>query len=339
MRALAFNFPMAATLVLSIFSALAQDRIVAAGSTFAAPLYQKWIGSFTKTHPGAAIEYQATGSMEGLRRLERGQIDFAASDILPGGAETNRNKFALFPMGVGAIVPAYNLPGVLKEVRFTPEILAGIYLGQITNWNDPVIEAANHGVRFPSERIAVIHRSDGSGSTHVWSDYLTKTSAHWRSKMGTGGSLAWPVGDGAPGNGGVADAVTRTAYSIGYVEYIFAVQRHLSYGLVKNAAGKYVRADIDSITASAEAGSGSGDLQTSLTNPADAKAYPIASFTWLIVSRNPSGAKRGRVLAFLDWALSTGQRQAAALGYIALPEYLAAQGRKLVEQMIAERKR
>ncbi|MFZ0589796.1 MAG: phosphate ABC transporter substrate-binding protein PstS [Bryobacteraceae bacterium] len=338
MRALAFNFPMAATLALSSFSALAQDRVVAAGSTFAAPLYQKWIASFTKTHPGAAIEYQATGSAEGLRRLEHGQIDFAASDILPGVDETNRNKFALFPVGVGAIVPAYNLPGVLKEIRFTPEILADIYLGQIRNWNDPLIEAANHGLKLPSKQIVVIHRSDGSGTTYVWSDYLSKTSAHWRSKMGTGGSLAWPVGEGAPGNGGVAEAVTRTAYSFGYVEYIFAIERRLSFGTVRNAAGKYVRADIDSITASAEA-RGSDDLKTSLTNPADAKAYPIASFTWLIVSRSLSGAKRDHVLAFLDWVLSAGQRQAAALGYIALPEYVAAQERKTVVQMSADRKR
>jgi phosphate transport system substrate-binding protein len=229
---------------------------------------------------------------------------------LPGADETNRNKFALFPVGVGAVVPAFNLPGVLKEIRFTPEILAGIYLGQITNWNDPLLKAANHGAKLPAEKIAVVHRSDGSGTTYVWSEYLTKASGLWQSKMGKGGSLGWPVGEGARGNGGVAATVARTAYSIGYVEYIFAVEQRLSFGAVKNAAGRFVSADIDSITAAAEERRGSHDLWASLTNPAAAKAYPISSFTWLMVSKKLSAAKRDRVLAFLDWALSSGQKQA-----------------------------
>lgn len=339
MRVLAFSFALVASLVPASFSALAQERIVAAGSTFAAPLYEKWIASFTKTHPGAPIVYQATGSAEGLKRLARGQVDFAASDIPPSGDVTNGNKFALFRVGVGAVVPAYNLPGILKEIRFTPQILAGIYLGRITNWNDPLIRAANHGVKLPSERIVVIHRSDGSGTTYVWSDYLSKTSDLWRLKIGKAGSLAWPVGEGAPGNGGVANAVTRTAFSIGYVEYIFAVERRLNFGAVKNASGKYVLADIDSITASAEETRGAGGLRASLTDSSNPKAYPIASFTWVIVSKALGGAKRDRVLAFLGWAFSLGQRQAAALGYIALPDYVAAQEKLAVEQMSAGRKR
>jgi phosphate transport system substrate-binding protein len=302
-----------------------------AGATFPAPIYQKWIESFQANAPGSAsapgigISYEAVGSDEGTQRLRRGEVDFAASDILLDKNVQEQMGIQTFPSVVGAVVPAYNIQGLARDLRFTPEVLAGIFLGRITKWNDPRIKEINRGVNLPAADIVVVHRSDGSGTTYVWSEYLAKTSTEWREAVGLGSTLHWPVGQAERGNDGLAGALTRTPYSIGYLEFIYALRNELSYGAVKNAAGKFVRPDIDSIT-SAMRGPGPGR-----------DAYPIASFTWLLVSsKMPAGAKRERLAAFLDWAFSSGQREAGALGYVALPEELAGQERAAVARFRAQ---
>jgi phosphate transport system substrate-binding protein len=287
-----------------------------AGATFPAPIYQKWIASFQAGVPGLRITYEAVGSDEGIQRLRRGEVDFAASDILPDKNVQDQLGIQPLPSVVGAVVPAYNIQGLVRDLRFTPELLSGIFLGRITKWNDPRIKEVNRGISLPAADIVVVHRSDGSGTTHVWSEYLSKASPEWRDAVGTGSTLHWPSGQSASGNEGVAGALSRTPYSIGYLEFIYALRNELSYGAVKNAAGKFVRPDIDSITAAVRGPEPGRD------------AYPIASFTWLLVSsKMPAGQKRDRLAAFLDWAFSSGQREAGALGYVALPDELAGQER------------
>jgi phosphate transport system substrate-binding protein len=293
-----------------------------AGATFPAPIYQKWIASFQASSSGLPISYEAVGSEEGVQRLRRGEVDFAASDILPDKDTQDQLGIETFPAVAGAVVPAYNIQGLARDLRFTPDLLAGIFLGRITKWNDPRIKELNRGVNLPTADIVVVHRSDGSGTTYVFSSYLSKANAAWREAVGVGGTLRWPAGQGpagqdARGNDGVADVLTRTPYSIGYLEFIYALRNELSYGAVKNAAGKFVRPDIDSITSAAKS-LAKGE------QAADRDAYPIASFTWLLVSsKMPAGERRERLAAFLDWAFSSGQREAGALGYVALPAELA----------------
>ena len=310
-----------------------QTAVIGAGSTFSAPIYKKWIDSFQVIHPGLPITYDPTSSEEGLGRLEGGAADFAASDFPPGEDVEKRLGLEMLPTVIGGVVPAYNIAGIEKDLRFTPDILAGIYLGQIQKWNDPKIKAANRGVKLPEADIAVIHRSDGSGTTYVWSEFLSKSNSEWRSAVGTGSSLHWPVGEGVATNEGVAQRITRTPNSIGYVEFIYALQNHLSYGSVQNAAGKFVSADIDSLTAAALAALSSTTYRISITNAPNKNAYPIASFTWIVIQAKVSTTqKRERLAAFLDWALSYGQKQAAALGYVALPQPLAERERLSVAQ-------
>jgi len=295
-----------------------------AGATFPAPIYQKWIASFQARFPGLGISYDPVGSEEGLRRLQRGEVDFAASDILPEKSIQEEAGIQTYPSVVGAVVPAYNIRGLTRDLRFTPELLAEIFLGRITKWNDARIKAINHGVSLPAGNIVVVHRLDGSGTTYVFSSFLSKASKAWQESVGAGSTLRWPLGQAARGNEGVADVLTRTPYSIGYLEFIYALRNQLSYGAVENAAGKFVRPDIDSI-ASAARSLAKGETAASRD------AYPVASFTWLLVSsKMPAGEKRGRLAAFLDWAFSSGQRQAGALGYVALPEDLASQERSEV---------
>ncbi|HUA18093.1 MAG TPA: phosphate ABC transporter substrate-binding protein PstS [Bryobacteraceae bacterium] len=301
-----------------------------AGATFPAPIYQKWIEAFEAKYPGLPITYQPTGSEEGMRRLGAGGVDFAAADVLPTREMQTKLGVALFPSVVGAVVPAYNIRGLARDLRFTPEVLADIFLGRITNWNDPKIQSLNRAVKLPSVAITVVHRSDGSGTTFVWSEFLSKTSAEWRAAVGEGSTLRWPVGQGAQGNGGVAALLTSTPFSIGYVEFIYALQNELSYGAVRNAAGRFIRPEIDSIGAAARTVDPAPDFRISITNAPGRDAYPIASFTWFLMPSRMPEQKRQRLVAFLDWALSAGQRQAAALGYVALPEDLAGRERAAV---------
>lgn len=296
-------------------------ELLGAGATFPAPIYQKWIASFQAAVPGLPISYEPVGSEEGIRRLRGGTVDFAASDILPDPKTMAEIGIRTFPSVAGAVVPAYHIHGLARDLRFTPELLAAIFSGRITRWNDPRIREINRGVNLPAEDIAVVHRLDGSGTTFVFSSFLAKADPQWRQAMGAASTLHWPVGRAAQGNGGVADALMRTPYSIGYLEFIYALRNELSYGAVENAAGKFIRPDIDSIASAAKS---LAKGETAATRD----AYPIASFTWLLVpSKMPAGEKRARLAAFLDWAFSSGQREAGALGYVALPEELASEER------------
>jgi len=330
--------PLTVFLAFSMFSGAvsaqtgqAEAILRGAGATFPAPIYQKWIESFQASTPGLRISYDAIGSEEGIERLRRGEVDFAASDILPNQEVQDQLGIQALPSVVGAVVPAYNLQGLARDLRFTPDLLAGIFLGRITKWNDPRIKEVNPAANLPAADIVVVHRSDGSGTTYVWSEYLSKTNPAWREAMGTGSTLHWPAGQAARGNEGVAGALTRTPFSIGYLEFIYALRNELSYGAVKNAAGKFVRPEIDSIAASARTAAPAAQFRISLADAPGRDSYPIASFTWLLVSsKMPAGGKRERLAAFLDWALLSGQREAGALGYVALPEELARQERSAV---------
>jgi phosphate transport system substrate-binding protein len=301
--------------------------IMGAGATFPYPIYAKWFENYRRQAPSVEFKYDAVGSEAGIRRLLENHADFGASDNpeifseLAPGADAD---YLFFPSVVGAVVPIVNLPGFADEVAFTPEALAGIYLGKIKKWNDPILLQANRGRRLPNLDIVVVHRSDGSGTTYSWTDFLSKTNAEWKTQAGAGLSPKWPVGRGANGNDGVAKLVKELGGSIGYVEFIYALQNHLSFGKVRNQQGEFVGASLESIGAAAtnamEAGT---DFKVSIVDAPGAGSYPIASFTWLVVpARIADGVKRGAIVDFLNWMLGPGQRQAAALGYLALPSSL-----------------
>ncbi len=296
-----------------------------AGATFPYPVYAKWLMNYRRENPDVVITYDSIGSEGGVRRLLAGDVDFGASDDPEGIrqlAPDDENKYLLFPSVVGAVVPIVNLPGFAGDIAFTPEALAGIYLGKITKWNDPVLKQANRGLRLPDLDIVVVHRSDGSGTTYAWTDYLSKTIPEWKDRVGSGFAPAWPLGRAANGNEGVAKLVRELGGSIGYVEFIYALQNHLSFGKVRNAKGEFVGASLESMAVAArEAFRISDDLKVSIVNAPGENAYPIASFTWFLVPAHiPDDVKRNAITGFLRWMLGPGQMQAAALGYLALPK-------------------
>jgi phosphate ABC transporter phosphate-binding protein len=298
-----------------------------AGATFPYPVYQKWFLNFRQQNPKTEIEYEAVGSQEGMRRLLASQVDFGASDdpaALHELAPESESRYLFFPSVVGAVVPIVNLPGFGGDIVFTPEALAGIYLGKIRKWNDPVLARANKGAHLPNLDIVVVHRSDGSGTSYAWTDYLSRVSSEWKAEVGSGLTAKWPVGRGAAGNDGVAKYVKEVGGSIGYVEYIYALQNHLSYGAVRNRNGEAVAASLESLAAAVKEPVEMGeDLKVSIVNAPGRGAYPIASFTWLVVPAHmESGAKREAFCEFLRWMLGTGQNRAAALGYLPLPKDL-----------------
>ncbi len=320
----------ALVLLLTGFCLCAQDVLTGAGATFPAPLYQKWISTFSEKFPGRTITYRAIGSGAGIEALRKGEIDFAASDAPVSDEELAQfpQRIRHVPTVVGGVVPIYHLEGPVRDLRFTPEILAGIYLGKIKRWDDALLKAANRGAALPAHEIAVVHRADGSGTTYIWTDYLSKVSAEWRSSIHAAKEVRWPVGMGATGNEGMAEQVAKTPDAIGYVEYIYAVQWHLSYGAVRNAVGRYVQADLSSLTAAAAAFQPSrpGDLRGSIINSAGVRAYPIASFTYFLIPEKFSDpAKAASVMDFLRWTLTFGQKESASLGYAALPDAVARQ--------------
>ncbi len=299
-----------------------------AGATFPYPVYRKWFTNFQAEDPGTLITYDAIGSEAGVRKLLAGAIDFGASDspeaiheLAPG----DESKYLLFPSVVGAVVPIVNVPGVPQDIAFTPEALAGIFLGKITKWNDPILQRANRGIRLPDLNIVVVHRADGSGTSYAWTDYLSETSPQWRAEVGASLSPKWPTGRGATGNDGVAALVKELGGSIGYVEFIYALENHLSYGRIRNRNGEFVEASLESIaSAVGHAMQIRDDFTGSIVDAPGEGAYPIASFTWIIVPTHiADGAKRSAMTAFLRWMLGPGQRQAAALGYLALPRDIA----------------
>lgn len=296
-----------------------------AGATFPNPIYQKWFMQFSSSHPGVRINYQSLGSGAGIHQLIAGTVDFGASD----GPMTDeqlaqcKGKVLHIPTVLGAVVPAYNVPGVKGEIKFTPELLAGIFMGKINNWSDPAIAKVNPGVKFPNQSIVVVHRSDGSGTTYIFTDYLSKVSPEWSASVGKGTSVKWPIGLGGKGNEGVAGTVRQIGGSIGYVELIYAVQNNITYGSVRNKSGNFVKATLESTTAAAASASARmpSDYRVSITNPDGRNAYPIASFTWLLIPQQSRDARKGKVLHdFLEWMLRDGQRETSSLTYAPLPK-------------------
>ena len=294
-----------------------------AGATFPYPVYSKWFSEYAKAHPDAQINYQSIGSGGGIRQLTAKTVFFGATD----GPMTEEQLKAApgavmhFPTVMGAVVPIYNLSGLeSQKLNFTGAALADIYLGKITKWNDPAIAASNPGVKLPATEIAVVHRSDGSGTTYIFVDYLSKVSPSFQKTVGVATSVQWPAGVGAKGNEGVSGLVKQTPGAIGYVELIYAAQNDISFGAVQNKAGKFVTASLDSVTSAAASVSMPDDFRVSITNADGANAYPIASFTWLLFYENPEDKQRARVMVeFMKWALSDGQQLAASLGYAPLP--------------------
>ncbi|GAC1395405.1 MAG: phosphate ABC transporter substrate-binding protein PstS [Thermoanaerobaculia bacterium] len=302
------------------------SRIInGAGATFPYPIYSKWFDEYAKTHSGVRINYQSIGSGGGIKQLSAKTVFFGATD---GPMNDEQLKSAPgpilhFPTVLGGVVPIYNLEGVAQPLRFTGQTLAGIYLGKVKKWNDPAIAKTNPGVKLPSSDIAVVHRSDGSGTTYIFVDFLSKVSPEFKQKVGVATSVQWPVGVGAKGNEGVSGLVKQTPGAIGYVELIYASKNNIAFGSVQNKAGQFVTASLDSVTAAAASAAGSmpDDFRVSITNAEGKDAYPIASFTWMLFYQNPDDKQSARTMVdFMKWALSDGQKFAAPLGYAPLPQ-------------------
>jgi phosphate transport system substrate-binding protein len=319
------------------FPALAQTTLNGAGATFPYPMYSKWFNEYHKLHSDIEINYQSIGSGGGIRQVLAGTVDFGASDGPMTDEQLGQSKTKILhvPTVLGAVVPAYNVPGVSGEVKFTPDVIAGIFLGKITNWNDKAIAAANPGVKFPDQSIIVVHRSDGSGTTYIFTDYLSKVSSDWQSGVGKGTSVKWPVGLGGKGNEGVAGVIRQMQGAIGYVELIYAVQNNIPYGVVKNSAGSFVKASLDSVTAAAASvKTMPADFRVSITNPPGKDAYPIASFTWLLIPAQAKEPAKGKIIQdFLAWMLEDGQKMTAALTYAPLPSNVVEKVRAEVKQV------
>jgi len=304
--------------------AFAQTQITGAGATFPNPIYSKWFSEYNKLHANVQINYQPIGSGGGIRQVTEQTVFFGASDgpMTDDQLKAAPGMLMHFPTVLGGVVPVYNIPGVTAELKFTGDVLANIYLGRITKWNDTAIAALNPGVKLPATDITVVHRSDGSGTTYIWVDYLAKISPEFKSKVGVGTSVNWPAGVGGKGNEGVAGVVTQSPGAIGYVELIYALQNKISYGSVRNAAGEYVRASVAAVTAAAAGAAASMpvDFRVSITNAPGKGAYPISSFTWLLLYENPKDKAAAKTMVdFVKWALTDGQKFCGDLGYAPLP--------------------
>ena len=308
-----------------------------AGATFPYPIYSKWFSEYNKLHSDVQINYQSIGSGGGIRQVLNGTVDFGASDGPMTDEQLKQSKVKILhiPTVLGAVVPAYNVPGVTEEIKFTPEILAGIYLNKIVKWNDQAIASANPGVKLPDQGIIVIYRSDGSGTTYIFTDYLSKVSKDWASAVGKGTSVKWPNGVGGKGNEGVAGQVRQLQGAIGYVELIYAVQNKISYGSLKNAAGNFVKATLESVTeAASSAPSMPADFRVSITNAPGKTAYPISSFTWLLIPEQSKDPKKGKILAdFLNWMVTDGQKMTTQLSYAPLPESVVEKVKVAIKQV------
>jgi phosphate transport system substrate-binding protein len=311
------------------------QNINGAGATFPYPIYSKWFSEYSQLHPNVKINYQSIGSGGGIRQVTEGTVDFGASDGPMSDQQLSQAKVKVIhiPTVLGAVVPVYNIPGVNKELNFSGDVIADIYLGKITKWNDGRIAKDNPGVSLPDHSILPVYRSDGSGTTYIFSDYLSKVSSGWQSGPGKGTAINWPTGIGQKGNEGVAGMVRQSPYSFGYVELIYAVQNKMSYGLVKNASGKFVKASTEGVTAAAASAAKSmpADYRVSITNAAGADSYPISSFTWLLIPTHSSDTAKTKALTdFLGWMLDHGEGEAAALTYAPLPKPVQDMVRKTI---------
>jgi phosphate transport system substrate-binding protein len=318
-------------------AAFAQTTLNGAGATFPYPMYSKWFAEYHKLHPDIEINYQSIGSGGGIRQVIAGTVEFGASDgpMTDEQLKEVKGKILHVPTVMGADVPAYNLPEVKAELKFTPEALAGIFLGSVEKWNDKAIAAANPGVSLPDKPIIVIHRSDGSGTTYIWTDYLSKISPEWQSQVGKGASVKWPRGLGGKGNEGVAGMIRQMPGSIGYIELIYAVQNKISYGSVKNSAGNFEKASLEGVTAAAASSPKMpADFRVSITNAPGKDAYPISSFTWLLIPAQSKDPKKGKILNdFLTWMVNDGQKMASALAYAPLPDNVASKVKDEIKEV------
>src|ERR1700719_397710 len=323
--------------VLLAMPVIGQTTLNGAGATFPNPMYSKWFSESPKVHSDVQVNYQPIGSGGGIRQVTAGTVDFGASDMPMTDKQLQEAKAKILniPTVLGAVVPAYNVPAVSSELKFTPEALSGIFLGKITTWNDPVIAKANPGVNLPNQTIIVIHRSDGSGTTYIFTDYLSKVSSDWQNGPGKGTSVKWPVGLGGKGNEGVAGMIRQMQGGIGYIELIYAVQNKIDYGSVKNSSGAFVKASLESVTAAAaSAKSMPADFRVSITNAPGKDAYPISSFTWLLIPEKSKEAGEGKILAdFLTWMVDDGQKMTADLTYAPLPGNVAEKVKEEIKQV------
>jgi len=317
--------------------AVGQTTLNGAGATFPNPMYSKWFSEYHKLHSDIQINYQPIGSGGGIHQVIVGTVDFGASDMPMTDDQLKEAKFKVLniPTVLGAVVPAYNIPGVSGEVKFTPEALAGIFLGTIAKWNDKAITSANPGVNFPDKEIIVVHRSDGSGTSFIWTDYLSKVSADWKNQVGSGTSVKWPRGLGGKGNEGVAGSIRQLQGSIGYVELIYAAQNNIAYGSVKNSSGNFLKASLEGVTAAAaSAPKMPADFRVSITNAPGKDAYPISSFTWLLIPAQSKDAAKGKILAdFLNWMVTDGQKMTSNLSYAPLPDNVIQEVKEAIKQV------
>lgn len=331
------NVIVAAVLALAAIGASAQN-INGAGATFPYPIYSKWFNEYSQQHPNVKINYQSIGSGGGIRQVSEGTVDFGATDGPMSDEQIAGAKIKTqhIPTVLGAVVPVYNLPGLNKDLNFSGDVIADIYLGKIKMWNDGRIAKDNPGVNLPNQAILPVYRSEGSGTTYIFTDYLSKVSPDWASKVGKNTSVKWPAGIGQKGNEGVAGMVRQSPYAFGYVELIYAEQNKMSFGAVKNASGKFLRASTDGVTAAAAAAAKTmpADYRVSITNAPGATSYPISSFTWLLIPTHLSdAAKMSALKDFITWMLDHGESEASALSYAPLPKQVQDMVRKTVTQI------
>lgn len=316
-------------------------RITGAGATFPNPIYQKWFSEYNKANPGVKFDYQSIGSGGGIKQITEKTVDFGGSDAPMKDDDLGKvqGQILHIPTVLGAVVITYNIPGVTSELKFTPEAIAGIFLGKIKKWNDPALVSANEGVQLPANDITVVHRSDGSGTTFVFTDYLSKVSPEWKNGPGTGPSPNWPAGLGAKGNEGVTGQVKQTPNSIGYVELIYAEQNKLPVASVKNAAGEWVKPSLDSTSAAAAGATIPDDLRVSITNAPGAGAYPISSFTYLLVYKDQVDQVKGKALVdFLWWATHDGEKMAKEMSYAPLPAEVVKKAEEKIKSITSQGK-
>jgi phosphate transport system substrate-binding protein len=313
-----------------------------AGATFPNPLYSKWFDEYHKNSANIQFNYLSVGSGAGIKQVTDGTVDFGATDgpmndeQIKAYSDKHGSGILHFPSVLGAVVPTYNVPGATGTLNFTPEALAGIFLGKITKWNDPAIAGANKSVNLPANDIVVVHRSDGSGTSYIWTDYLSKVSDEWKSKVSKGTSVNWPVGLGGKGNEGVTGLIKQTPNSMGYVELIYAAQNNVPYGAVKNSAGGFIKADLPSVSAAAASFAKEipDDFRVSITNAPGKTSYPISSFTWLLIPQKfQDGAKRDAIKGFLKWMLEKGQDYAEPLSYAKLPKEVVEREKKAINNV------
>jgi len=343
MKRITGNFLAALALALTVVVfAHAALSINGAGASFPYPMYSKWFDEYRKNNPSVEINYQSIGSGGGIKQVTEGTVDFGASDGPMNDEQLkafqDKHGFGIlhFPTLLGAVVPTYNISGVSGALNFTPDALAGIFLGKITKWNDPAIAGANKGVNLPSADIVVVHRSDGSGTTYIWTDYLSKVNGEWKDKVGKGASINWPVGLGGKGSEGVTGQIKNTPNSIGYVELIYALSNNIPYGSVKNSSGSFIKADLASVSAAAAGAAKTipDDFRVSIIDAPGKNAYPISSFTWLLIPEKFSdAAKRDAIKGFVKWMLKDGQNYTEQLSYAKLPKEVVAKEEKALAKV------